>query len=109
MFLFITDGGVVPLEWKRKRTFDRRDAESIVQRLIAAHHLCVLDVRAEERRKLHPSALNTVQMLRLASSQLRMSPNHTMEIAERLYMEGFISYPRTETTQVFTRTVSTWS
>ncbi|GAU93833.1 hypothetical protein RvY_05707-2 [Ramazzottius varieornatus] len=97
--VLLPDGSLVPLEWKRKRTFDSREAQSIVQRVLQAHNLCVSDVRAEERRKGRPSALNTVQMLRLASSQLRMSPNHTMELAERLYMEGFISYPRTETTQ----------
>lgn len=100
MLLSVVDGSLVPLEWKRKRTFDSREAQSIVQRVLEAHNLCVSDVRAEERRKVRPSALNTVQMLRLASSQLRMSPSHTMELAERLYMEGFISYPRTETTQV---------
>ena len=38
-------------------------------------------------------------MLRLASSRLGMSPHHTMQVAERLYTQGYMSYPRTETTQ----------
>lgn len=38
-------------------------------------------------------------MLRAASSGLGISPMHAMQIAERLYTQGYISYPRTETTQ----------
>jgi DNA topoisomerase-3 len=36
-------------------------------------------------------------MEKLASRKLRMTGKKTMEIAEKLYMKGLISYPRTET------------
>lgn len=45
-----------------------------------------------------PLPLNTVRMLQLASDVLGLSPNDALNIAERLYLDGMISYPRTETT-----------
>ncbi|VEL43314.1 unnamed protein product [Protopolystoma xenopodis] len=38
-------------------------------------------------------------MEKLASRKLRLSAKETMRIAERLYSQGYISYPRTETNQ----------
>jgi len=58
----------------------------------------VSSVKKKEGVKKRPTGLNTVEMLRLASSKLGMSPQHTMQVAERLYTQGFISYPRTEST-----------
>jgi len=58
----------------------------------------VISVSMKEKAKVRPVALNTVELMRTASSGLGMGPHHAMQIAERLYTQGYISYPRTETT-----------
>jgi len=41
--------------------------------------------------------LNTLEMQKRTCSKLRQSPEQIMKLAEELYQNGFISYPRTET------------
>lgn len=59
----------------------------------------VVDIKANKASKAAPVGLNTVAMLRTASSYLKLSPTNTMHIAEKLYTSGYITYPRTETTK----------
>lgn len=61
--------------------------------------LVVIGVSNRERRLPPPMGLDTVQLLRAASAAMGMSPHGAMVIAERLYTSGFISYPRTESSQ----------
>lgn len=91
-------GGSVKLDWSRVRLFDRDVAQMFLNMLKGVSTAKVISVTEKEKVKARPGALNTVEMLRVASSGLGMSPHHTMQIAERLYTQGYISYPRTETT-----------
>ena len=47
----------------------------------------VVSVTQKEKQKQRPQALNTVELMRVASSGLGMSPHHAMMIAERLYTQ----------------------
>ena len=58
----------------------------------------VESVTAKDSFKAKPLALNTVELMRSASSGLGIGPHIAMQIAEKLYVQGYISYPRTETT-----------
>ncbi|XP_053212808.1 DNA topoisomerase 3-alpha-like [Panonychus citri] len=91
------DNLTVVFTWDRNRLFD-------CDACLALYHRILLNPRAkvtsvESRRKTHwrPVPMDTICLEKLASSKLRISAKTTMGIAEKLYVKGFISYPRTET------------
>ncbi|KAI9485417.1 MAG: DNA topoisomerase [Benjaminiella poitrasii] len=71
------------LNWLRGRIFDRQIGTMFFNR--------VMDAKS--------AGANFVEMLKHCSAGLGISPSECMSIAERLYMQGYISYPRTETTK----------
>ncbi|BBM98000.1 DNA topoisomerase III [Marchantia polymorpha subsp. ruderalis] len=91
-------GQQLMFEWDRGRVFDREVGVMFQKMVIDAGSLKVTAVSKKEERKVRPNGLNTVDMLKVASSALNMGPHHAMQIAERLYTQGYISYPRTEST-----------
>ncbi|PIO62026.1 DNA topoisomerase [Teladorsagia circumcincta] len=92
------DGTTIRPEWKRGRLFDRDVCQLFLERVKNAGKGVVTDRTTKEARKERPAALNTVELMRVASSSFGISPASTMSVAEQLYTQGFISYPRTETT-----------
>jgi DNA topoisomerase-3 len=50
-----------------------------------------------EKIMFKPYPLNTIFLQKLCSDHLNFSSDKTMQIAEKLYNKGYISYPRTET------------
>ena len=47
-----------------------------------------------------PPALKSTTLQQMGSSHLKLAPSETMNIAQRLYEAGYITYHRTESTQV---------
>ena len=55
-------------------------------------------VKARKQTRKPPTPFNTTAFTSAASSRLGITPARAMRIAEDLYMDGFISYPRTDNT-----------
>lgn len=95
-----TDSGQkIPVEWDRGRCFDKEVAVMFLNLIKSENSAVVSSISTKEKQKERPIALNTVELMRMASSGLSMSPQYAMTLAERLYTQGYISYPRTESTQ----------
>lgn len=57
----------------------------------------VVDVRQYRNHRRPPFPLSTVMMQKLAATNLHISSEKSMQLAESLYQDGYLSYPRTET------------
>ncbi|XP_038711610.1 DNA topoisomerase 3-beta isoform X2 [Tripterygium wilfordii] len=94
----IQDGFEIQLQWERQKLFDF-DVATMFHKLVMQDGIVeVLDISEKQETKARPSGLNTVNLLKVASSALGFGPQMAMQLAERLYTQGFISYPRTEST-----------
>ncbi|PRW60157.1 DNA topoisomerase 3-beta isoform X1 [Chlorella sorokiniana] len=91
-------GHALNLEWGRGRVFDAEVGAMFQRLVVEAKQLRVVDVGEKEERKGRPHGLNTVELLKTASSSLGIGPAYAMQVAERLYTQGYLSYPRTEST-----------
>jgi DNA topoisomerase I len=66
----------------------------------------VKEVSSRRNTRKPPTPYNTTAFTTDASSRLGITPAAAMRIAEDLYMDGFISYPRTDNT-VYPRSLNT--
>jgi DNA topoisomerase I len=58
----------------------------------------VKEVASRRNTRKPPTPYNTTAFTTDASSRLGLTPSRAMRLAEELYMDGFISYPRTDNT-----------
>ncbi|KAJ8939138.1 hypothetical protein NQ318_010893 [Aromia moschata] len=83
--------------WKRDRLFDKNSCEAILDVCKESPQATVETVESKEKSKWRPLPLDTIEMEKNVSRKLKINAKDAMKIAERLYTQGYISYPRTET------------
>eukprot|EP01060_Flectonema_neradi_P014430 TRINITY_DN2110_c2_g1_i7.p1 TRINITY_DN2110_c2_g1~~TRINITY_DN2110_c2_g1_i7.p1 ORF type:complete len:926 (+),score=94.01 TRINITY_DN2110_c2_g1_i7:248-3025(+) len=98
-----TDGSFVKFKWARDRIYDLTSAALMYQRCCEDGQLKIKKVTRKSKSKWRPVPLATVELQKLAARHLRFGSEKTMRIAETLYQETVLSYPRTET-DLFTMT-----
>uniref|UniRef100_A0A087Y9R3 DNA topoisomerase n=1 Tax=Poecilia formosa TaxID=48698 RepID=A0A087Y9R3_POEFO len=87
----------VEFSWKRNRLFHHTACLVLYQICMEDPMATVTSVTSKPKSKWRPLPLDTVELEKLASRKLRINAKETMKIAEKLYTQGLISYPRTET------------
>ncbi len=75
-----------------------KEAEAARERISKAAKAKVISVEGKERTARAPSPFSTTTFQTECSSRFGMGVKRAMDIAQRLYLDGFISYHRTENT-----------
>lgn len=85
--------------WNSGRSFNKNNVElQLMQALEGEPVVLVTDVAIKEKKQGRPIPLNTVALLKACSKALGIGPHAALITAERLYISGYLSYPRTEST-----------
>ncbi len=90
----LIEGKEYPLEYSQRKIWIKREAETVVEecdgkRGVISH----IQTKKSTQRPPVPFDIGTLQSE--AYSNFRFTPSRTLRIAERLYLDALISYPRT--------------
>jgi len=89
--------GIFDATHKKHKFDEKEEVEGLKSRIAAAEGGCVRTVKTKLRTEKAPTPFDTTAFLRAASS-IGYTPKRTMYIAESLYLQGLISYHRTDNT-----------
>lgn len=92
-------GRMLRATWEAGRSFNKNKTESLIDTALEQNaSVTVTNVVIKEKKQGRPTPLNTVALLKACSKALGIGPHAAMQAAERLYLSGYLSYPRTEST-----------
>lgn len=83
--------------WARVRLFDKPCCEAFLMLCQADGEAEIKSVQQKPKNKWRPQPMDTIELEKTGSRKLKLSAKTIMTIAEKLYTQGLISYPRTET------------
>ena len=75
----------------------QEEADAVMAAVEGVDRACVAEITKRKRTVAPPVPFNTTSLMAAASAE-GLSPARTMRIAESLYMDGYISYPRVDNT-----------
>jgi DNA topoisomerase-1 len=101
---FAHPDGAFETHHETDKFWDRAEAEKALEGTSSPG--VVKEVTSRRNTRKPPTPYNTTAFTTDASSRLGITPASAMRIAEDLYMDGFISYPRTDNT-VYPRSLNT--
>ncbi|XP_053693949.1 DNA topoisomerase 3-alpha [Sabethes cyaneus] len=87
----------VEFNWARNRLFDKQCCEAYLMVCQSEPQAKIVSVSNKPKSKWRPTPMDTIELEKLGSRKLKINAKQTMTIAEKLYTQGIISYPRTET------------
>lgn len=95
----IKRGRMLQALWDSGRSFNKGKVEHLLSEVAEKNGVVrVSNVVIKEKKQGRPVPLNTVALLKACSKALGIGPHQAMQVAERLYLSGYLSYPRTEST-----------
>ncbi|USP73235.1 DNA topoisomerase [Curvularia clavata] len=95
--LYQKAGIKVNFSWARKHLFDRMTAIVLYEWCLNSQTAQVQKVKTKPTSKWRPLPLTTLELQKCGSRFLGMNSQKILQLAEKLYQKGWISYPRTET------------
>ncbi|KAL0224618.1 hypothetical protein RCL1_002530 [Eukaryota sp. TZLM3-RCL] len=90
------------LKWKRNHLFNKNAVIALLLDVLerSSNGALVEDAATTELSNSVPLPLTTVDLQKSMASLNRFTAKQTLDAAEKLYLKGLISYPRTETNKI---------